>query len=1023
MGLYFRAFLVGYGGHQATNMLSRLGKKLKAFVSRETVKTVPTAPAAATDTQNAFAGADANHVSSPASSGPATDVVGAEKGDDPKPAAVLVLENPARTLDRSEVTEREAAPETTGAVHIDSTEATSDDDLTVMKLGLAIDEPLQSIPAKQQATYLSNSRTSQPNRFASQNAPEEEQLLDLAIKSFASTRLINVLRNAEGDLPAKTVAAYMRAPDAAREAFRQLENFGEKTATELDDLVRKFTRKVDQDRQDAADSIVDVVRDADCSVRLLNAISAHSHRLPVTTVCEYMKAPAQARQAFLKLPNLGRKSADELDLIMRSFVPNYANEDVDAQISDAESYHQSAIRAAEAFLSGLRYPDELFEWSPKARLANLLKVELEKHPSSFVDFIREFDETTARLRSQKNCGRKSIEELDEIVSRLINARLSLWGAPSEIEPELRRLLRGEFISHTSLDSIIELGSIKPEDIKASERASVEELTVTEIVEECISSLNDRQQDILQRRYGINREQTETLEQVASDYDVTRERIRQIEKKAKQKLETKRTKKILIGALEQEGSLEKLFKNRKIVSDEQVSAVSNLLTAQERLAVDLAFGDMRSFLDAESVRTEAGWVQEQDLLLMSHEPEELAGSLRQRIILAIRDQQLPIRLSQIATSLPDYPPSEIKAELEERLGATLQGDTVVAAPKLPSSVRCVLILKEAGHAMHCEEIRARMHELFGKDESIGQIGNTLAGLEEALIVERGTYDLYENLSLTDDEIEEIRERTLDHLSSVGGYVSAKVLFSDLFQGETKRFGIAFGPYMLLGIVQDDERFVTKRGLMIGRATDEDKSEFRGLGEEVLAVLTEAQRSMTLVEIAQELEGRRDVLTTSISIGLENSPEAVSVGRGRFDLVGRAIGPGERQEDLISACAIALANGPRTAFALSELLSPIWGEIQTRPLLSFLKNRAFFDVDQKIVSLTGLPEAVAKYVAVRDHVLQVGELMMPDAEAVRDALASRGAPDLTRLDYLFASKEVEAGEGEEMLGMILGDFGID
>lgn len=1006
-------------------MLSRLGKKLKALVSRETVKTVPNVPVAATGTQRRFDGSDANQVSSPASSEPATNTVGTEKGDDPKPAAVLVLENPAPTLDRSEFTEREAAPETTDAGHIDSTEATSDDDLTVMKLGLAIDETLQSIPAKQQATRSSNSRSSQPYRFTSQNAAEEEQLLDLAIQSFASTRLINVLRNAEGELPARTVAAYMRAPDAAREAFRLLENFGEKTATELDDLVRKFARKLDQDRQTAADSIVDVVQEADCSVRLLNAISAHSHLLPVATVSEYMKAPEHARQAFLKLPNLGRKSADELDLIMRSFVPSKADLQGDQKPapSEEEGDFQRALTAAEVFFSGMTYPDELFEWSPSTRLKNLLKIDQVQHRQSLVDFLKTYKETASRIRSLPGCGRKSIEQLDEIVTKMIEARLSFCGVLSEIAPDLRRLLHGEFVSHTSLTSIIELGNIKPEDIKASERASVEELTVTEIIEGCILTLNDREQDVLQRRYGINRGQTETLEQVASDYDVTRERIRQIEKKAKQKLETKRTKKILIGALEQEGSLEKLFKNRKIVSDEQISAVSNLLTAQERLAVDLAFGDMRSFLDAESVRTEAGWVQEQDLLLMSHEPEDLSGSLRQRIVSAMREQKLPIRLSEIAAALPDYPLSEITGELSARFEASIEGDFVRAASRLPATVRCILILREAGRAMHCDEIRARMHEVFAKDESIHHIGSTLSGMEEALIVERGTYDLYENLSLTDGDLQEIRDRTLSHLERVGGFISAKVLFSDLFQGETERFGISFGPYMLLGIVQDDERFVTKRGLMIGVATDENKSEFRGLGEEVMAVLTEAQRSMTLVEIAQELEGRRDVLTTSISIGLENSPEAVSVGRGHFDLVGRAIGPDERQTDLILACAIALANGPRTAFALSELLSPIWGEIQTRPLLSFLKNRAIFDVDKKIVSVTKLPEAVAKYVAIRDRVIDVGEMGVPGVEAVRDALVSRDAPDLTRLDHLFASKEEEPDEGEEMLGMILGDFGIN
>lgn len=188
-------------------MLSRLGKKLKALVSGETVKTVPKAPGAATRAQSPFAVSDAQHVSRNLLSEAKIGVIGAELGGDPEPAAVLVLESPSLTLDH--VTELAVTPEAMDAGHIDSAEATSDDDLTVMKLGLAIDEAHQGIPSKQQAADTSNSRLNQSARSASQNNPEEERLLDLAIQSFASTRLINVLRNAEGELPAKTVAAYM----------------------------------------------------------------------------------------------------------------------------------------------------------------------------------------------------------------------------------------------------------------------------------------------------------------------------------------------------------------------------------------------------------------------------------------------------------------------------------------------------------------------------------------------------------------------------------------------------------------------------------------------------------------------------------------------------------------------------------------------------------------------------------------------------------------------------------------------
>lgn len=1000
-------------------------------MSRDTVAAAPKAHATVLGEPSRFGPPDAEQ-NSTVRSEPAPNTAATETQQDVQPVSVLMWENSSSQLD---VNERKA-PEAGQIVAAGSkgtdkapdgrleAEMASDDDLTVLKLGLAIDGRPQEIPFGKTETHVPKGSSHKPELAAHHSVSEEEPLLEVATRRFASTRLINVLRNAGGELPATTVAAYMRAPDAAREAFKKLENSGEKTALELDDLVRKFAREVDQKSQTAADSIVNVVREADCSVRLLNAITANSHRLPVDTVREYMRAPEQSRQAFLKLSNLGRKSIGELDHLLRRYISSVTDSDGGQElISSDDGDIQRAIGAAEVFFSGMLYPDELFEWSPPTRLANLLKIDQLEHRKSLIDFLKTYDETASRIRSLPGCGRKSIEQLDQIVSSLIEARLSNCGVDKGIASDLRYVLRGELISQTSLASLISLGNIKPEDIRASETASIEELTVAEIIAASISSLDERQQDILQRRYGINRDETETLEQVATSYDVTRERIRQIEKKAKQKLETNRTKKILVVALEQEGALEKLFKNRRIVSDEQMSTVSRTLTAEERLAVDLAYGDLRSFLDTESVRTDAGWVQEQDLLSMSHEPDDLSGSLRQRIVSAIRDQQLPIRLSQIAASLPDYPLSELKGELSERFDAIFNGDIVESAARLPISVRCVLILREAGHAMHCDEVRARMHEIFSKDESIHHIGSTLARLEEVLIVERGTYDLYENLSLTDNDLEEIRDRTLRHLESVGGFISAKVLFSGLFQGETERFGIAFGPYMLLGIVQDDKRFETKRGLMIGLASDDNKSEFRGLGEDVLTVLTEAKRSMTLVEIAEELEGRRDVLTTSISIGLENSPEAVSVGRGRFDLTVRAIGQEERQADLTLACAIALANGPKTAFALSEVLSPVWGEIQTRPLLSFLKNRIIFEVDQKIVSVIELPEAVAKYVAIRDRVLEVGGMGVPDAEALQAALDSGGAPDLTRLDYLFASKEDEQGEGEEMLGMILGDFGIN
>ncbi|GMV43586.1 MAG: RNA polymerase sigma factor SigA [Myxococcales bacterium] len=56
-----------------------------------------------------------------------------------------------------------------------------------------------------------------------------------------------------------------------------------------------------------------------------------------------------------------------------------------------------------------------------------------------------------------------------------------------------------------------------------------------ITSQVLNSLSDREERILRKRFGIGESQTYTLEEVGKDFDLTRERIRQIEAKAIEKL--------------------------------------------------------------------------------------------------------------------------------------------------------------------------------------------------------------------------------------------------------------------------------------------------------------------------------------------------------------------------------------------------------------------------------------------------------------------------------------------------------
>ena len=68
-----------------------------------------------------------------------------------------------------------------------------------------------------------------------------------------------------------------------------------------------------------------------------------------------------------------------------------------------------------------------------------------------------------------------------------------------------------------------------------DRAAALQLLKDHVVE-VIKELNAREQKILEMRFGLKDGITHTLEEVGREFDVTRERIRQIEAKALEKIE-------------------------------------------------------------------------------------------------------------------------------------------------------------------------------------------------------------------------------------------------------------------------------------------------------------------------------------------------------------------------------------------------------------------------------------------------------------------------------------------------------
>ena len=756
---------------------------------------------------------------------------------------------------------------------------------------------------------MNNAMLSNPSSPGRKLEHAPDSILAVLKDAACSTRLMNAIAANMNDLPVNTIQDYMINPEKSRISFLQIPNLGVTSANELDKIMRnttpcntqvKPTTDAPDDMDDTMpsnspdipdpqekseytpDSILEVLQNIGCSVRLMNVVTSNRYNLPVNTAQEYAMEPKRARENFLKLQNFGVTTANELDRIMQDFIPPLTNEATDENnMSEIRNVRQRAILAIESFCIGLQYPNDILENFPSDSLTNLLETERDCQHGPFSSFLKTYEQTVSRLRMRRGCSLKDINELDGIISMLLGKRLDACGVSREVEPYLRFLMRGGLPPRPMLDTMITLENIQPEILQAVETEPDEQRDISEIVSSAFSVLDERQFDILKRRYGIDMDRSETLEEISVSYGISRERIRQIQASSMKKLATRRMVKSLVTALKRENIVQDMFSNRKIITADRIGKIYDSLDIKKRLAINLAYGNMKSFLDAVSIRTKGAWVQEQDLHMLESGSEHLLESLERRINTALRKQYPPITLSEVISEIPDYPESVIRNEIMETMNISVNDD-IIDASTLRGGIRYFMVLREAGHAMSMNDIRKETGRMFGNNDPIDRIQSTIIHDPDFLIVGRGTYNIYENLDLTTEDMADILNRVYCHLEDIGGFISVKVLFSRLFNDMTEHFGESFGHYMLLGLLHHDPRFKACRGLMIGLASEDKKTKYRSLGEDIRAVLLKSGKMMTLAEIVKHLETRRDVQETSVGMAIRKIPDAVQYGRGRYGM---------------------------------------------------------------------------------------------------------------------------------------------
>lgn len=608
------------------------------------------------------------------------------------------------------------------------------------------------------------------------------------------------------------------------------------------------------------------------SVRLSNAIRSAKAEgtLPFKTVGDYIGASSGAMDALLRIRNLGRKSAREFHDIIYDLAKNGCDYPAIQGNNQENSELKDALLAPEITLEDFVNKNPV---SVRVQNAITEASRLGICPFNTVaDYLKAGPERKKILREIPNLGNKSIDELDSSIKQSISMASLVRGQAGQRNLEINEDKGSYFsLAWQGLNKV----------------------------------LSEKEFKVIKDRLYYQR----TLEEIAVDYGITRERVRQIEKRG-----LKNAQRALTGI-----SKEIEVNLTNILANSQFSLSIGILAKEVFCDEDDLNFLLKVLSNTNQNINDILGIKDNHIYQKSKFLPE--PSWETQIFRAFYSADWPTPLTELYATLSLIPPFFITSYLQNSLLAVIRDGQLVRLEKLRSSLMCIKVLMQEKRPMHLTEIRARLHELFDKDIDERAIGATLGRLREALIVEPGTYALYKYLPYTESDLKNISDEVFKFLSKKNLYISSKVIFDVLFGKRLSQFPYGFNDYIVLGIIQDDERFVTKRGNMIGLASFEVSNTFTSLEGEVHSIIDEHGPISIRQIMAMLSETRKLCNDSGVRQILDASSEIIRVGKSTYDNLYRLFENRLEYERLKLAIKIILMQHEKSAYALGKELSRI------------------------------------------------------------------------------------------------------
>lgn len=147
-----------------------------------------------------------------------------------------------------------------------------------------------------------------------------------------------------------------------------------------------------------------------------------------------------------------------------------------------------------------------------------LPVHIVKEVNLILRTMRQMESSGATEISHEQIARRidrTAEEVRHILS--LNEHIASLDAPLDIDPD-----------HTIADAI-------PDEKTPDPESQLQVSEISELIGSWVGQLSEKQRCVLERRYGLGGAEISTLEEIAADLDLTRERVRQIQIEALEQL--------------------------------------------------------------------------------------------------------------------------------------------------------------------------------------------------------------------------------------------------------------------------------------------------------------------------------------------------------------------------------------------------------------------------------------------------------------------------------------------------------